>query len=58
MKTFAIKPAKVTGIKLTAKSKGFKVKWTYYVQVRAYTTVNGKKYYSAWSTAKKIKTLK
>lgn len=103
VKTFAIKPAKVTGIKLTAKSKGFKVKWAshktqttgfqvrystkktmasaitktvtsksavsktvtklkskkiYYVQVRAYTTVNGKKYYSAWSTAKKIKTLK
>ena len=35
-----------------------KSKKTYYVQVRAYTTVNGKKYYSAWSTAKKIKTLK
>ncbi|MBR5451989.1 MAG: hypothetical protein IKV36_03225, partial [Clostridia bacterium] len=40
---------KTTITKLTAKK-------TYYVRVRTYKTVNGKKYYSAWSAAKKAKT--
>ena len=31
-------------------------KKTYYVRVRTYKTVKGKKYYSAWSKAKKVKT--
>lgn len=35
--------------KLSAKTK-------YYVKVRTYRTVNGKKYYSAWSAVKTIKT--
>ncbi|MDO4503039.1 MAG: DUF6273 domain-containing protein [Coriobacteriia bacterium] len=30
---------------------------TYYVQARAYKTVKGKKYYGAWSTKKKVRTL-
>ena len=38
-----------TVIKSLAKGK------TYYVRVRAYKTVNGKKYYSAWSKAKGAK---
>lgn len=33
-----------------------KSKKTYYVKVRSYKTVNGVKYYGAWSKAKKIKT--
>ena len=33
-----------------------KAKKTYYVRVRTYKTVSGKKYYSGWSVAKKIKT--
>ena len=39
-------------------SKKFKVKrkTTYYVQARAYKDVNGIRYYSGWSTAKKVKT--
>ena len=28
---------------------------TYYIKVRAYKTVNGKKYYGNWSTVKKVK---
>ncbi|MBR5452321.1 MAG: leucine-rich repeat protein [Clostridia bacterium] len=40
---------KTTITKLIAKK-------TYYVRVRTYKTVNGKKYYSAWSAAKKAKT--
>ena len=35
---------------------GLKAKTTYYVRVRTYKLVNGKKVYSNWSTAKKIKT--
>ena len=31
---------------------------TYYVRVRTYKTVNGKNYYSKWSTAKTVKTKK
>lgn len=41
-----------TGSKLTVKK--LKSKKTYYVRVRAYKKINGKNYYSAWST-KKIK---
>ena len=33
-----------------------KSKKTYYVKVRSYKTVNGVKYYGAWSNAKKIRT--
>ena len=43
------KTTKVTLKKLTAKK-------TYYVRVRTYKTVNGKKYYSGWSTVKYKKT--
>ena len=35
---------------------GLKAKTTYYVRVRTYKTVNGKKVYSAWSSAKSKKT--
>ena len=35
---------------------GLTAKKTYYVRVRTYKTVNGKKYYSAWSAAKSMKT--
>lgn len=35
--------------------KNFTKGKTYYVRVRSYKTVNNKKYYSAWSTVKKIK---
>ncbi len=36
--------------------KGLKSKKTYYVRVRTYNTVNGKKVYSNWSTVKKVTT--
>ena len=36
--------------------KSLSAKKTYYVRVRTYKTVNGKKYYSGWSTAKSAKT--
>jgi len=42
--------------KLTIKK--LKAKKTYYVWIRTYKTVNGKKYYSAWSKSKKVKTKK
>ena len=35
--------------------KDLKSKKTWYVRIRAYKTVKGKKYYSAWSETKKIK---
>ncbi len=35
---------------------GLKAKTTYYIRVRTYKTVNGKKVYSAWSTVKSAKT--
>ncbi|MGI6170795.1 MAG: hypothetical protein ACOYIC_03550 [Butyricicoccus sp.] len=37
--------------KLTAKKK-------YYVRIRTYKTVSGKKYYSSWSKAKTVTTKK
>ncbi len=36
--------------------KSLSAKKTYYVRVRTYKTVNGKKYYSGWSTVKSVKT--
>ena len=35
---------------------GLTAKKTYYVKVRSYKTVNDTKYYSSWSSAKKVKT--
>lgn len=53
-----MKSAKTVKIKkagtLSATIKGLKKK-TYYVQARAYKTESGKKYYSGWSSAKKVK---
>lgn len=102
-KQFTIKPPKTTIGKVTAKSKGFNVKWSkktaqvkgyeiqystssnfksaktvtisknkttsktikklkakkkYYIRIRTYYTVGGEKYYSGWSSAKKITTKK
>jgi len=45
-----------TATKMTVKK--LKAKKTYYVRVRTYKIVNGKKYYSAWSKVKKVKTKK
>ena len=42
--------------KTSAKKTGLIAKKNYYVQVRTYKTVNGVKYYSAWSKYKKVKT--
>ena len=36
--------------------KSLKAKKTYYVRVRTYKTVKGKKYYSGWSSVKYVKT--
>ena len=46
--------AKRTTIKRTI--SGLKKKKTYYVRIRTYKKVNGKKYYSDWSSVKKKKT--
>jgi surface protein len=51
-KTATVKSAKTTSTtikKLTAKKK-------YFVRIRTYKTVNGKKYYSAWSKVQSAKT--
>ncbi|MCC8106684.1 MAG: Ig-like domain-containing protein [Clostridiales bacterium] len=57
-KTFASgnKTVKVSGVKKVSKviSKLTKKK-TYYVRIRTYKTVNGKTYYSAWSSKKTVK---
>ena len=50
-KTIIITKAKTTSQVI----KKLKAKKTYYVRIRAYKTMKGKKYYSAWSAAKKIK---
>lgn len=54
-----MKSAKKVTIKkantLTATISKLKKAKTYYVQARAYKTVNGKKYYSSWSGKKKVK---
>ncbi|MGN1166361.1 MAG: S8 family peptidase [Lachnospiraceae bacterium] len=52
-KTKTVKSSKTT----TATISKLKKKKSYYVRIRTYKTVSGKKYYSGWSTVKKIKTL-
>lgn len=43
--------------KTTSKTiKGLKAKKTYYVRIRTYKTKNGKRFYSGWSKALKVKT--
>ena len=44
-----------TGKTSSTTLKKLKSKKTYYVRVRAYKELNGKKVYSAWSSVKKIK---
>ena len=51
-KTTTVKSYKTTKVTL----KKLSAKKTYYVRVRTYKTVNGKKYYSGWSTVKHKKT--
>ena len=51
---FKSKKTKTTG-KTSLTIKNLKKKKTYYVRVRAYKTVNGKKSYGKWSSVKKIK---
>lgn len=51
-KTVKVKSASQTSTKVT----GLKSGKTYYVQVRAYTSVDGKNYYSAWSDASAVAT--
>jgi len=51
-KTVTIKNNQTISKKIT----GLKAKKTYYVKVRTYKTVNGTKYYSAWSAVKKVTT--
>lgn len=50
------KMKKISGAsKTTATIKGLKKGKTYYVRIRTYKTVSKTPYYSAWSTAKKVK---
>ncbi|MGN1123143.1 MAG: fibronectin type III domain-containing protein, partial [Eubacterium sp.] len=42
--------------KTSATVKKLKVNKKYYVRVRTYKTVNGKKIYSSWSKVKSVKT--
>lgn len=46
---------KVTTTKLTKKIRKLKTKKYYYVKVRAYKKIDGKKYYGTYSKIKKIK---
>ncbi len=55
MKNAKIKTVK-GATKTSKKIKKLKKKKKYYVQVRTYRTVSGKKYYSSWSAKKTIKT--
>lgn len=59
-KKFTKKTSKTATVKkatTTSKTvKDLKKKKTYYVKVRSYKTVNGKKIYSDWSKVKKVKT--
>ncbi len=60
-KGFTKNKATKTVTKNTTTSKsitGLKVSTTYYVRIRTYQTVDSKKYYSSWSSAKSIKTNK
>lgn len=52
VKTKTVKSAKKTSLTISK----LKAKKTYYVRIRTYKTVKGKKYYSEWSKAKKVKT--
>lgn len=52
-KTVTVNSTTATGKKINSKLKS---KNTYYVQLRTYKTINGTKYYSGWSKAKKVKT--
>ena len=50
------KVVEITGSDITTtRIKKLKKKKTYYIRVRAYKTVSGRKQYSAWSTKKKVK---
>ncbi len=59
-KKFTKKTSKTATVKkatTTSKTvKDLKKKKTYYIKVRSYKTVNGKKVYSDWSNVKKVKT--
>ena len=56
-KKFTSAKTKTVSYKTTKVSlKSLSAKKTYYVRVRTYKTVNGKKYYSGWSTIKSAKT--
>lgn len=50
------KSFKVSKKSTKVKIKKLKAKKVYYVRVRSYKTVNGKKTYSKWSTVRKVKT--
>ena len=51
------KTATVKSAKTSSKTvSGLKKSKKYYVRVRTYKTVDGKKYYSGWSTVKAVKT--
>ena len=51
-KTATVKKQKTTKVTI----KKLKAKKKYYVRIRTYKTVNGKKIYSSWSKVKKVKT--
>ena len=51
-KTATVKKQKTTKVTI----KKLKAKKKYYVRIRTYKTVNGKKVYSAWSKVKTVKT--
>ncbi|MBR3737820.1 MAG: leucine-rich repeat protein, partial [Eubacterium sp.] len=53
-KTVTIKKNKTTSVTI----KKLKSKKKYYVRIRTYKTVDGKKYYSSWSSAKSVTTKK
>ncbi|MCD7756690.1 MAG: fibronectin type III domain-containing protein, partial [Clostridiales bacterium] len=50
-KTVTVTSASTVSKTITGLTKGKK----YYVRVRAYKTVSGTKYYSAWSSTKNVK---
>lgn len=53
------KKTKLIGRKTTSKTiSGLKASKTYYVKIRTYKVIDGKKYYSVWSDAEKVKTKK
>ena len=53
-KTLFVKGANITSKKITGLTGGK----NYYVRVRTYKLVDGKRYYSSWSPVKKVKTAK